>query len=148
MLALEWMEGVLRGLEAIHREGLIHRDMKPDNVLLGRDEDGEVIPKVTDLGIAHNQEGTRLTRDGSQLGTFEYMAPEQFQSRTQCAKRHLRLRDHALRTPGGHATLYGNQGTVITGHLMTAPDLTQLPADVPQHVHRERGLGEGSSGTL
>ena len=75
--AVRLIDGILKGLGALHRSGIVHRDMKPDNVLLAVDHDGEVTPKVTDLGIAHDESATRLTRDGSRLGTPEYMSPEQ-----------------------------------------------------------------------
>ncbi|MHB8659473.1 MAG: serine/threonine-protein kinase [Solirubrobacteraceae bacterium] len=67
------LDGVAAGLEAIHREGIVHRDVKPGNILLG--PGGEV--KLADLGIASAPNRTQITTAGSVLGTFSYMAPEQ-----------------------------------------------------------------------
>ncbi|AEW92471.1 MULTISPECIES: protein kinase domain-containing protein [Streptomycetaceae] len=64
--------GIAEALTAIHAAGVLHRDLKPGNVLLDRDG-----PKVIDFGIAHAADHTRLTRTGAQLGTVPYMAPEQ-----------------------------------------------------------------------
>jgi eukaryotic-like serine/threonine-protein kinase len=61
------------GLEHAHGSGLVHRDVKPQNLLLR--EDGTV--KIADFGIAHAAEATRLTQVGSVLGTAAYLAPEQ-----------------------------------------------------------------------
>jgi len=72
--ALELALGVADGLAFAHDHGLIHRDVKPQNVLLSRE--GEV--KVTDFGIArslHVEHG--VTQTGTVLGTGEYLAPEQ-----------------------------------------------------------------------
>lgn len=66
---------VLRGMEAIHARGMVHRDIKPGNLLLGRD--GAV--KVTDFGIALDPTGSPLTQPGYAIGTPPYMAPEQLQ---------------------------------------------------------------------
>jgi serine/threonine protein kinase len=62
-----------RGLEHAHAEGLIHRDVKPGNLLLARD--GTL--KIADFGIARAAEGTALTQAGTVLGTAAYLAPEQ-----------------------------------------------------------------------
>ena len=71
--ALPVLEGVAAGLDAIHEWGIVHRDVKPSNILLG--DDGAV--KVADLGIAAIPDRTRITTAGSVLGSLSYMAPEQ-----------------------------------------------------------------------
>jgi serine/threonine-protein kinase len=73
---------VAEGLEAAHRMGLVHRDLKPDNILVVREADGREQCKVLDFGIAKAggapPDGERgLTRTGFVLGTPEYMSPEQ-----------------------------------------------------------------------
>jgi serine/threonine-protein kinase len=66
---------VAAGLGAAHAEGIVHRDVKPGNVLLG--ENGRV--KIADFGIARSLAGTRHTELGTVLGTAAYIAPEQAQ---------------------------------------------------------------------
>ncbi|HEU5215972.1 MAG TPA: serine/threonine-protein kinase [Gaiellaceae bacterium] len=61
------------GLAAAHAAGLVHRDVKPQNLLFGNDG----ILKLGDFGIAVGHEGTRLTLAGTVLGTAGYLAPEQ-----------------------------------------------------------------------
>jgi eukaryotic-like serine/threonine-protein kinase len=61
------------GLAAAHDAGLVHRDVKPQNLLLGTDG----VLKLGDFGIAVGHEGTRLTLVGTVLGTVGYLAPEQ-----------------------------------------------------------------------
>jgi serine/threonine protein kinase len=73
---------VLRGVRAAHAAGVIHRDLKPDNVFLCVASDGTARePKVLDFGISklrgQPQQGERLTAEGSGLGTLAYMSPEQ-----------------------------------------------------------------------
>ncbi len=69
--------GIALALEAIHQAGLIHRDIKPGNILL--DELGK--PRLSDFGLARSSDLDRLTRSGSPLGTPHYMSPEQARAR-------------------------------------------------------------------
>ncbi|WP_431998784.1 protein kinase domain-containing protein [Sphaerimonospora mesophila] len=72
-VALDVVEQTARGLYAAHRAGVIHRDIKPGNLLVT--EDGQV--KITDFGIARALEAAPLTRTGIVLGTAQYVSPEQ-----------------------------------------------------------------------
>src|SRR5487761_1186135 len=71
--SLDIIESVLAGLAAAHRAGIVHRDVKPENVLLA--EDGRV--KVADFGLARSIAGTSHTKTGVLMGTVAYLAPEQ-----------------------------------------------------------------------
>ena len=71
--ALEIMQPVLAALGAAHRAGLIHRDVKPENVLLNAD--GRV--KVADFGLARAESASKQTKTGMLIGTVGYLAPEQ-----------------------------------------------------------------------
>ncbi len=63
--------GVASGLVAVHAAGVVHRDLKPGNIMLC---DGE--PVVIDFGIAHSPDSTRITQTGMFMGTPGYLAPE------------------------------------------------------------------------
>jgi len=67
---------VLRGLAAVHDAGLVHRDLKPDNIFLVDDEDG-AFPKLVDFGLSRRVGRSDMTAEGIILGTPDYMSPEQ-----------------------------------------------------------------------
>src|SRR3954452_1003673 len=71
--ALQVMQPVLAALGAAHRAGLVHRDVKPENVLLT--SDGQV--KVADFGLARAETASKQTKTGMIIGTVGYLAPEQ-----------------------------------------------------------------------
>lgn len=68
---------IARGLGYIHSLSIVHRDVKPENILMTKDW----VPKITDFGLARRLDGhSRLTADGTIVGTFGYLAPEQMGS--------------------------------------------------------------------
>ena len=71
------LKHVAEAVQEAHRAGLIHRDLKPVNILVERTEEGEWIPYVLDFGIARHVEGSDMTATGLILGTPWYMSPEQ-----------------------------------------------------------------------
>jgi serine/threonine-protein kinase len=78
--AIDIARQIADGLSAAHELGLIHRDLKPDNVIVTRKRDGREIAKVVDFGIAKavsDSPQDALTRSGLVIGTPEFMSPEQ-----------------------------------------------------------------------
>jgi serine/threonine-protein kinase len=76
--AVHIVEQIASALDAAHAAGLIHRDVKPSNVLLSDERD---FCYLVDFGIAHTASTatrSRLTATGSTIGTFAYIAPERF----------------------------------------------------------------------
>ena len=77
--ALALLTPVMRALTAAHTQGVVHRDVKPDNVFLARDAEGVVTAKLLDFGMAKMLEAAwgHATQSGTLIGTPFYMSPEQ-----------------------------------------------------------------------
>ena len=76
----DWIEfavGIISALEAVHKLGVIHRDIKPNNILLSN-----YGPKLIDFGISFSNDATSLTKTGILTGTSAWFAPEQFLDQT------------------------------------------------------------------
>jgi serine/threonine-protein kinase len=81
---IAWLGAVGRALAAAHAQGIVHRDVKPENVMIG--DDGAV--KVVDFGIARDMSAVSdtLTAEGAVVGTLSYMAPEQLRGEAADAR--------------------------------------------------------------
>jgi eukaryotic-like serine/threonine-protein kinase len=96
---LRIIKQVAEALHSAHKEGLIHRDIKPTNIMVVKTEEGIWQPYVLDFGLAREQEAAGLTMSGIVVGTPHYMAPEQARGDTT----HL---DRRTDVYGLGATLY------------------------------------------
>ena len=130
--ALRVIGGVGAGLDAIHRRGIVHRDVKPANILLG----GNGAVKLADLGIASAADRTRITTDGAVLGTFSYMAPEQLDgARPERRGRCVRARGGRVRGAVGPQGACGAQSRRARSRARHAAA-----------AGSERGVGAGAAG--
>lgn len=124
---------LLDALEAAHRAGLVHRDVKPSNILLC--DDGRV--KIADFGIAKADDQTELTRDGAVLGTASYLAPEQLTGGAVDERADLYALGLVLyECLTGRVPFDGDTGAAVAlARLHTVPvDPRRFRSDVPPHL--------------
>ncbi|WP_317444931.1 serine/threonine-protein kinase [Streptomyces collinus] len=119
---------VLRALRAAHTAGVLHRDVKPGNVLLGRD--GRVL--LTDFGIAQIEGDTTITRTGEVVGSVDYLAPE-------------RVRGH---DPGPSSDLWALGATLYTAVEGRSPFRRTSPLTTMQAVVEEEAAESRYAGPL
>jgi serine/threonine protein kinase len=137
--ALPILRGVAEALDHAHGLGVLHRDVKPANVLLRHD--GAV--KLADLGIATAAEHSRITRSGSVLGTASYMAPERLEGgSSDRAADVYALAAVAFEALSGRRAIEGNTPLEVAQRVVSgpAPDLVAaLPGAPPAAAEVLRG---------
>ncbi len=114
-----------RGLQEAHNHGVIHRDLKPDNVLLQDKSDRPDWVKIVDFGISHivHESGKRLTKTGRMVGTPEYIAPEQLKDKPMDMRTDLyALGIMIYEMLTGHVPFEGESAeSILMKHLMDEP---------------------------
>ncbi len=145
--ALDFALQILSGLEAAHALGVVHRDLKPDNVFITPSTGGPVC-KLLDFGIAKlrqtNDYNQGLTRPGALMGTPEYMSPEQLYSADRVDHRAdlYSIGVILFEMLAGERPAIGEDAAAIVGNVMAGKvkRLEELDASLPRElvavVHR------------
>ncbi|MEV5325632.1 protein kinase [Nonomuraea sp. NPDC052634] len=130
--AMELIAQAASALQAVHDQGIVHRDVKPGNLLVQRD--GTLV--LTDFGIARSDIASRLTDAGMVLGTAAYCAPEQAEGAPVTPAVDIyALGVVAYECLVGQRPFDGDSAvTIALKHIREAPP--PLPADIPQPVRR------------
>ncbi|MBI5482727.1 MAG: protein kinase [Deltaproteobacteria bacterium] len=115
---------VLAGLHEAHSQGVIHQDIKPDNILVERLRTGGDLVKIADFGIARLREEEPQRKDGAPVicGTPEYMAPEQIRGQPVDARSDVYSAGVLLyEIVTGERPFSGGQNEILRAHLTEAP---------------------------
>jgi serine/threonine protein kinase len=126
----------VQALDHAYRQGVVHRDIKPSNFILAR-QGGELVVKMTDLGLSRavSDEDFRVTRDGSTVGTVDYLSPEQSRDSSVADIRSdiYSLGCTVYHMLAGHPPFdEGGLGERVYKHMHTEPpDLRRLNPEVP-----------------
>ncbi len=132
---VSYVKSVADALQYAHNLRLIHRDVKPENMLIGRHN--EVI--LSDFGIAAIAHNTSSMTAQSSVGTIPYMAPEQIQAQARAASDQYSLGIVVYEWLCGERPFEGSYTEIFAKHLMTPPPslrqkIPKLPAEVEQVV--------------
>lgn len=128
--ALDYLEQTAMGLAAAHRENIVHRDIKPGNLIIRPDG----VLKITDFGIARAANSVALTERGTVVGTAQYLAPEQAEGKpAEPASDIYALGVVGYECLAGSRPFDGDNSVAIAlAQIRENP--RPLPADVPPHV--------------
>jgi predicted Ser/Thr protein kinase len=124
-------EGLAEALAAIHAAGVVHRDLKPGNVMVDRGQ-----PVLIDFGIAHVQDSTRLTKTGLVMGTPGYLAPEVIEggSSSGASDVHSWGATVAYAATGRQPFGTGNYQTIFFHVIEGKPELEGIPPRLLPYV--------------
>jgi serine/threonine protein kinase len=119
--------GLAEALQAIHAEGLVHRDLKPGNILIAADG-----PRVIDFGISRTTSGTVVTATQTTIGTPAYMSPEQAQGHAVGPASDIFSLGSVLAFAATGAAPFGGGEMFAVGFRVVHgdPDLTGVPASL------------------
>ncbi|WP_420087655.1 WD40 repeat domain-containing serine/threonine protein kinase [Nocardiopsis composta] len=122
--------GLAEALRAVHSAGLVHRDLKPGNVLLAADG-----PRIIDFGVARALDAASVTRTGELVGTAAFMSPEQALGRPAGPASDVFSLGGVLHYAlTGRAPFPGEGAAVLHGVLHARPDLGALPGPLREAV--------------
>jgi len=127
---------ICSALAHAHEHGLVHRDLKPGNVLL-EDRAGSPSVKLVDLGLAIRERGVRVTREGGISGTVSYMAPEQALGRDVDGRTDLYALGVMLyEFTTGRLPFDGDDALAVLSQHLHAPVVPPRTyrADLPEHL--------------
>lgn len=138
---VEYLLPIMRAIAIMHHRGVVHRDIKPDNIFLARNDGTGVVPTLLDFGIAKTEDpndSALQTMTGTMIGTPQYMAPEQATDSKQAD--HL-VDLYALGVVwfeclAGQRPVDGASPAIIIGKLLatSAPKLRSVAEWVPEPI--------------
>jgi serine/threonine protein kinase len=124
---------VASGLDALHAAGLVHRDVKPSNIMLDADD----VAALTDFGLAKGSDYSALTAAGQAIGTIDYMAPEVIKGQAPAAASDIYALGCVVYECLAGRPPFGGRGMLQTGlgHLEETPaDPCAERTDAPEHL--------------
>lgn len=130
--AVRIIEQVARALQAAHKVGLVHRDVKPSNILI----DGDDFAYLIDFGIARGADQTGLTGTGNMIGSLHYMAPERLQAQEADARADIYALACVLYEclTGSRPFRGDSLESQVAAHLTEPPPQPSARSDVPPQL--------------